>query len=65
MLILPSQIFAGGGDEATANSYAVHYCAASWRDLPKTGLFRRAAGRVYRASGMRALLEGEWRWKLR
>jgi hypothetical protein len=47
MLILPSQVFAGGIQDATADSYAIHYCAASWRDLPSPGLFRKAANRIH------------------
>jgi hypothetical protein len=47
MLILPSQIFAGGIREATWKSYAIHYCAGSWRELPKPGLLARAANRIH------------------
>jgi hypothetical protein len=32
MLFLPSEVFAGSIEESTDNSYAIHYCAGSWRD---------------------------------
>lgn len=46
MLILPSEIFAGGIKQANARSYAVHYGAASWRDLPPPSLVTRTANRL-------------------
>jgi mannosyltransferase OCH1-like enzyme len=42
ILILPSEIFAGNREEATSNSYAVHYCVGSWRNRPQPGALRRA-----------------------
>jgi hypothetical protein len=43
MLILPSEVFASGIRQASSQSYAIHYGAASWRDLPQPGLLTRAS----------------------
>jgi hypothetical protein len=47
MLILPSEIFAGGIKQASSRSYAIHYGAGSWRDVPKPGLLTRASSRFH------------------
>lgn len=57
MLILPSEVFAAGIKQATSRSYAVHYGAASWRDLPAPGLLTRAADR-FREWRLRATSPG-------
>ena len=41
ILILPSKVFAGTISEATDNSYAIHYCAGSWRDKPNRSLLKK------------------------
>jgi hypothetical protein len=49
MLVLPSETFAGDKKQATSNSYAVHYCAGSWRATSKLGQWaRRARARISR-----------------
>jgi hypothetical protein len=34
MLVLPTEVFASGIKQATSRSYAIHYGAGSWRNLP-------------------------------
>jgi hypothetical protein len=52
MLILPSQVFAGNSDEATPESYAIHYCAGSWRDVSRSsvllGALKKPVKTIYR-----------------
>lgn len=62
MLILPSAIIAGNAEQASAKSYAVHYCAGSWRDAPGRGLLERTRS-LYRSLRARAVSREESTWK--
>jgi hypothetical protein len=54
MLILPSEIFAS--KQGTASSYAVHYCAGSWRDPPAPSRLTRAGN--FMRKGFRLIANG-------
>lgn len=41
MMVFPSEIFAGHMEQATANSYAIHLCAGSWRNKKKEPLLKK------------------------
>jgi len=41
MVVFPAEVFAGNMEQATANSYAIHLCAGSWRDRKKEGFFKK------------------------
>jgi hypothetical protein len=47
MLVLPTEVFASGIKQATSRSYAIHYGAGSWRNLPPPGLLTRASNRFH------------------
>lgn len=53
MLILPSEIFAGGDDQATSRSVAVHLCAGSWRIKEKVNPVEHLLRRIYWKSGLK------------
>jgi hypothetical protein len=57
MLILPSDIIAGGEDQATWRSYAVHRCAGSWRDKAQPGLVERMLRQLYWGSGLKRMID--------
>lgn len=46
MLILPSQVFAGFSSEATESSYAIHYCAGSWREKTREISLRKIKNKL-------------------
>jgi hypothetical protein len=43
MLVLPTDVFASGIKQATSRSYAIHYGAGSWRNLPPPTFRTRVA----------------------
>src|SRR5262245_25965718 len=66
MLIMPSETFAGAADEASSRSYPIHYCAASWRTLPKIDALRRTVEKLLqnvRGSRAASPAPGESGWK--
>jgi hypothetical protein len=57
MLILPSDIIAGGEDQATWRSCAIHYCAGSWHEQARAGLLERTMRKIYWTSGLKRFVD--------
>jgi hypothetical protein len=55
MLILPSEIFAGGLDQATDKSYAIHCCAGSWKPRNEKSCFDRVLDKIKKNTVIRKL----------
>ncbi len=58
--ILPTSCFAGGETQATERSFAVHYCANSWRPQKKESVFVRGARDALSAMGLRRIWHRYW-----
>ncbi|MFZ0280663.1 MAG: glycosyltransferase [Bacteroidales bacterium] len=64
MLILPSEIFAGDLEEATDNSYAIHYCAGSWTEPTIRSTLRKILENMKMDKVIRELVKKPRNYKL-
>lgn len=63
ILILPSEIFAGNLDEVTDSTYAIHYCAGSWRTPTLRSVLRKMLEKMGVDNFLRKLLGRPFKYK--